>query len=300
MKIRSAVSIATVLFSTVALVACPGGNDKKQDKPFISRLRSSAQPTGPSSATTAATGATVAATAKTGKPAEAGASGGYGKGSIKGVVSFTGTAIEMKVPKKRKEADVCKDKDVTFNAVVVNDGKLQDVFIAIADGQLEGDYSSDKAVVIDQVDCMYVPRIQGAMAEQKLQIKNSDATTHNVNAALGSDVQFNKAQPKGAGAIDASFEEPGIYRLKCDVHPWMRSFIVTTDNPFYAVSGADGSFNIGKVPDGKYKVVAWHARYGQKEGTVEIKGGAAVEANFSYDGSEKEPAENAGELTALF
>jgi hypothetical protein len=121
-----------------------------------------------------------------------------------------------------------------------------------------------------------------------------------INAALGSDVQFNKAQPKGAADIDASFEEPGIYRLKCDVHPWMRTFVVTTDNPFYAVSGADGSFNIGKVPDGKYKIVAWHARYGQKEATVEIKGGAAVEANFSYDGSEKEPAENAGELTDLF
>lgn len=297
MKIRSAVSIATLLLSAAALVACPGGNDNKQDKAFISRLRSSAQPTSPSSATTAATRATAANTAK---PAGAGATGGYGKGAIKGVVSFTGKAIEMKVPKKRKEADVCKDKDVTFNAVVVNDGKLKDVFIAIADEQLEGDYSSDKAVTINQVDCMYEPRIQGAMADQKLQIKNSDATTHNVNAALGSDVQFNKAQPKGAADIDASFEEPGIYRLKCDVHPWMRSFIVTTDNPFYAVSGADGSFNIGKVPDGKYKIIAWHARYGQKEATVEIKGGAAVEANFSYDGSEKEPAENAGELTDLF
>ncbi len=297
MKIRSAVSIATLLLSAAALVACPGGNDNKQDKPFISRLRNSAQPTGPSSATTAATSATVAATAKTNG---AGATGGYGKGAIKGVVSFTGKAIEMKVPKKRKEADVCKDKEVMFNAVVVNDGKLKDVFIAIADEQLEGDYSSDKPVTIDQVDCMYSPRIQGAMADQKLRIKNSDATTHNVNAALGSDVQFNKAQPKGAADIDASFEEPGIYRLKCDVHPWMRTFIVTTDNPFYSVSGADGSFNIGKVPDGKYKIVAWHARYGQKEATVEIKGGAAVEANFSYDGSEKEPAENAGELTDLF
>ena len=72
-------------------------------------------------------------------------------------------------------------------------------------------------------------------------------------------MQFNKAQPKGAGEIEAAFEEPGIYRLR-DVHPWMRAFLVTTDNPFHAVSGADGSFSIPKVPDGEYTMVAWHSQ----------------------------------------
>ena len=52
----------------------------------------------------------------------------------------------MKVPTKRAEAELCKDKEIKYNAVVVNDGKLQDVFIGIADEQFKADYESDKAV----------------------------------------------------------------------------------------------------------------------------------------------------------
>jgi plastocyanin len=294
MKVRSFASIASLTLAAAALVACPGGDKKPSGA-------TTAMPAPATSGNAAATANAAATGSATTKPASTGgAAASYGKGTIKGVVSFTGTPIEMKVPKKRKEADLCKDKEIKYNAVVVNDGKLQDVFVAIADGQLEGEYSVETTAQVDQKDCMYAPRIQGVMPEQMIQIKNSDATTHNVNASLGSEVQFNKAQPKGSPNLDQSFDEPGIYRMKCDVHPWMRSFVIASDNPFHAVSGADGSFSIGKVPDGKYKVIAWHSQYGPKEMTIEVKDGAAAEANFSYDGTEKEPAENAGELKDLF
>jgi len=287
MSFRSLVSLTTVALASVALLTgCPGGDQGKSSGGSKSSKPSTAKPTGSAGATKTA--------------ADPGAGAKFGKGVIKATVKFTGEAPEMKVPKKRGEAEFCKDKEVAYNAVVHKDGKLQDVYVGLADEQFKGDYSDDaKPVSIDQVDCMYTPRIQGAMPEQEIKIKNSDATLHNVNAGKGAATLFNSAQPKGAGDLVKSFEEPGIYRLKCDVHSWMRAFVVISDNPFHGVTGADGTATINKVPDGKYKLVAWHSQYGKKVKDVEVKGGE-VAVEIEFDGTEEEPAENKGELNDLF
>ncbi|MCA9618509.1 MAG: hypothetical protein KC731_05800 [Myxococcales bacterium] len=293
MNTRSMLSIATLaLASAVVLTGCPddkgaGATGGKPSRPGTTAKPGSSGDTAPAASTGKA------------EPKPAGGGEAYGKGVIKATVKFTGTAPEMKVPKKRAEAEFCKDEEVKFNAVVVNDGKLQDVFVGIADGQLSGDYEAGSPVEIDQKGCMYHPRLAAVMPEQEMVIKNSDPTLHNVNASKGATTLFNTAQPKGAPDLKKSFEETGVYKLKCDVHSWMRAFVITSDNPFFGVTGADGTTSIEKVPDGKHKVIAWHSQYGKKEKEVEVKGGE-VTVDFEFDGTEEEPAENKGELNDLF
>lgn len=284
---RPTVSIATlVAAAALVLTGCP-----EEQKPAA----------GTTGGTPAAK-TTGAAAAGTGTAAAAKPSGGAGKmgeGVIKGVVNFTGEAPEMKVPSKRKDQPVCKDKEVVHNAVITKDGKIQDVLIYIGDGQLTG-YTATGPAKVDQVDCNYVPRIQALLPDQTLQVLNSDATLHNVHAKFGTESKFNQAQQKGAPPIEKSFEDTGIYRLQCDVHSWMRAFVVVTENPFNAVSGADGTFTIEKVPDGKYTLTAWHSQYGKKEKKdVEVKAGTPADVTFEYDGTEDEPPENQGELNDM-
>ena len=79
--------------------------------------------------------------------------------------------------------------------------------------------------------------------------------------------------PKGA---DLTFEFPAaepFLRFKCDVHPWMFSYVSIFDHPYFAVTGADGSFTIKNVPDGKYTLVIAHRKAGNVEKPVEVKGG---------------------------
>jgi plastocyanin len=289
MNVRSIVSIATVALAAAALAGCPS-DDQGGGKPTGSPGPKPAGSTKPASTGTASA-------APTGD--SAGGDAAYGKGVIKGVVSFSGEAPAMKVPKKRATADFCKDKQVNHNAVMVKDGKLKDVFVGIDNGQLKGQYEADKPATVDQKDCMYEPRMAGLLVGQEVQVKNSDATMHNVNAGRGTDTLFNQGQPKDSPAITKTFDEPGLVRFQCDVHSWMRSFAMVMDNPFFAISGEDGSFKIEKVPDGKYKVVAWHSQFGKKEQEIEVKGGE-VEVKFEFDGTEEEPAENKGELNDLF
>jgi plastocyanin len=289
MNVRSIVSIAALsLVTTAFLTGCPSDGGKGDSGKSGAGKTPTAKPAGSTKPASTGTGA-----------AAGGGAAKFGKGVIKGTVTFTGEAPEMKVPKKRGEAEFCKDTEVKYNAVVVADGKLKDVFVAIADEQLKGEYEAEGSANVNQTACMYEPRVQGVLTEQDLLIKNSDPTLHNVNAGSGANTLFNTAQPKGAPDLKKSFEETGIFRLKCDVHSWMRAFVIATDNPFNAVSGDDGAFSIAKVPDGKYKLVAWHSQFGKKEKEAEVKGGE-ITVDFEFDGTEDEPAENKGELKDLF
>ncbi len=250
--------------------------------------------TGAGTSTSDATSPTKAS----GAPAAGGSL--YGKGVIKGTVKFEGEAVPMEVPKKRKELDHCKSKEIKLNAILVNGEKLQDVYVGIAAGQLKGKYKPKAPATIDQVDCVYSPRIQGILAGQVVTIKNSDPTMHNVNASFGKKTLFNTGQPKGTKPFKKDdFDEPGIYRVKCDIHTWMRAFVVASDNPFHAISDKDGNFKIEQVPDGEYKMIAWHSQYGEKKQTVKVTGGE-VKVEFVYDGIEEEPKENKGELNDVF
>jgi plastocyanin len=228
--------------------------------------------------------------------------GKMGTATIKGVVDFSGKAPEMKVPKKRKDMDFCKDKEVKYNAVVEKGGKLAEVFVRIANDSVKGEYAAPKEhASINQVDCMYAPRIQGVVAGQEIDIKNSDGTLHNVHTYKGMESWFNQAQPKGSPAISKpSPEEAKVVKFVCDVHPWMRGFVVVTSHPFFSVTNHEGAFTIEKVPAGEHTIEAWHPHYGLKTAKVKAEDGKAAEVTFSYDGTEKEPDENKDELKDLW
>ncbi|MEP7122058.1 MAG: carboxypeptidase regulatory-like domain-containing protein [Byssovorax sp.] len=227
--------------------------------------------------------------------------GPMGTATIKGVVNFSGKAPEMKVPKKRKDAEFCKTKEVKYNAVLVDGGKLQETFVRLANDSVKGEYPAPaKHAEIDQNDCMYAPRIQGVIAGQEIDIKNQDGTLHNVHTFKGTETWFNQAQPKGSPEISKELEDTKVVKFTCDVHPWMRGFVVVSSHPFFAVTGKDGSFTIDKVPAGKYDIEAWHPHYGLKKATVEVADGKSADVTFAYDGTEKEPDENKDEMKDLF
>lgn len=221
-------------------------------------------------------------------------------GVIRGFVNFTGKAPVMKIASRRKDTEYCKKFMVPHNAVIVNGGKLADTLVRIEVGAVKGNFKAPPVPVrMAASGCTLQPRLLGVLAGQEVEINNGDATLHSVHAWRGSESWFNEAQPMGAPPIVRSVDEAGIYRLTSDVFPWMRSFIVATDHPFFAVSEADGSFQIPKVPAGKYTLEAWHSIYGVKKATVEVIADQTVELSFSYDGKEPEPPENQGELKAL-
>ena len=127
------------------------------------------------------------------------------------------------------------------------------------------------AGLLDQKHCEYSPRVMVIPRGAKLKMGSSDPTLHNVNmqGAAG----YNMALLQGT-QVSRPMLEPGLVRMKCDAgHWWMRGYLHVVEHPYYAITPADGRFELDDVPPGTYEVVMWHEGWsviGQNAGRVEF------------------------------
>ena len=70
--------------------------------------------------------------------------------------------------------------------------------------------------------------------------------------------------------------------FKCDVHNWMNACVGVLDHPFYAVSGADGAFDLKGLPPGTYTIEAWHEKLGTQTQTVTIGAKETKDVAFTF------------------
>jgi len=206
-------------------------------------------------------------------------------GSVKGTVLFEGEPPDQ--PTVKRDADPKCGKDRPDEAVVVTKGKLRDVVVRIQNGTTGTHDAPKDPVVLDQKDCSYVPRVSGIVAGQKVVVKNSDGTFHNVWGQLAGKDLWNKPQgPKAADlTLDPAAAKAGdVVELKCGVHAWMHGYIAVQDSPYFAVTDSEGKFEIKGLPVGTYTLEAWHPVLGTKSMQIVIGKGKRgdVTARFSY------------------
>ena len=106
----------------------------------------------------------------------------------------------------------------------------------------------------------YEPHVQAVTVGTQLTLVNSDGVLHNVHGSIGPTQAFNLADADQRAACSrASLTRPGLVRLQCDAgHTWMSAYVYVFNHPYFAVTGADGRFEIKDVPAGHYTVEYWH------------------------------------------
>jgi hypothetical protein len=197
-------------------------------------------------------------------------------GSVSGVIKFDGTLARMRPINMAAEPACAKEHAghpaMTEEAVAGSDGTLQNVIV-----YLKGDFSQyafstpQTPVALDQKGCQYHPHVLALMADQEFDVINSDPVTHNIHPLPMDNREWNQSQPPGSSPIHQDFARPEVaIPVKCNIHPWMKAYIGVFSNPYYQVTGEDGSFDIKNVPPGTYTVSAWHEQYGTAEQTVTI------------------------------
>ncbi len=134
-----------------------------------------------------------------------------------------------------------------------------------------------------QEGCQYVPHVMGIMVGQPFKVLNDDGILHNVHALPNVNRPFNMAMPPTRKEAEESFgKEEGMFRIKCDVHPWMQAYIGVFGNPFFAVTKTDGKFTIANLPAGTYEIEAWHEKLGTKKATVTVGASDTKQASFKF------------------
>ena len=172
---------------------------------------------------------------------------------------------------------------VPLGELVLGDGNtLVNVFVQVKNPPDKDYPTPSEPVVIDQKGCIFAPHVLGMMVGQTLQFRNSDGILHNVHGLPEVNREFNIGMPPTLKETDVVFNKPEpLFPVKCDVHPWMNSYVAVMTHPYFAVTGIDGTFTIGDLPDGTYEVEAWHERLGTQTTRVTVGDGAAS-ADFSF------------------
>ncbi|MGL4555701.1 MAG: hypothetical protein ACRC33_31420 [Gemmataceae bacterium] len=120
-------------------------------------------------------------------------------------------------------------------------------------------------VEIDQPCCKFIERITVILAGQQLVVKNSSPIAHNVKISGGADgPALNELIQAGgkANVGEVRARSFPIVPYSCSIHAWMNGYIMALPSPYYAVTDAEGRFEIKDVPAGEYRLVGWHEKIG--------------------------------------
>ena len=206
-----------------------------------------------------------------------------GGGTVQGKVTFQGQKPHLEAEKRNKDSKVCGTTGPNQTLIVGADGGLKNVIVYLKDIKAGKKLTVGKAT-IDQDKCSYIPHVQAVAVGTTLTVVNSDSVLHNVHASLGASTVFNYAMPIKNQKIPKKLAKAGIIKIKCDVHGWMNGAIGVMDNPYFAVTGDDGSFSLTDVPAGSYAVEAWQERLGNQSQQVTVPAGGSATADFHFSG----------------
>jgi hypothetical protein len=208
-------------------------------------------------------------------------------GSITGKVMLEGAAPKND-PIKMNADPVClqvnKGVQTQETYMVGSGGELENVFVYVKDGLGSLTFTAPTTpVTLDQRGCRYRPHVFGIMIGQPLEILNSDPTLHNIHAVPKVNREFNTGQPiQGMKTSQTFTTKEVMLPFKCDVHGWMNAYVGVLDHPYFAVSGASGTFEIANLPPGNYTIEAWHERGGAQTQMVTIGPKETKDVAFTF------------------
>ena len=221
---------------------------------------------------------TVALAARGEKPREGG-------GGISGKVTVEGTLPAAKPINMAAEPDCAKmykTPPLRDELVAGSEGALENVVVYVSAGAPEESAAPSQQVQMVQKGCRFAPHVIAVLAGQGVEMVNQDTTSHNIHPLATNNREWNKIQPPGSAPLEETFARPEFIPVKCNIHPWMHSYIAVLKTSHFAVTGDNGAFNLGSLPPGKYTITAWHETLGTQTQEVTVTGSETVPVNFTF------------------
>jgi len=206
--------------------------------------------------------------------------------SLKGTVKFEGTAPKPSPIDMSADPLCAKARSTpatTEDIVVGADGGVANVVVYVSDGLSSHSFPPpEQPATLEQKGCQYRPHVLALQANQKLEVVNSDETTHNIHPTPNNNREWNMSQPHGVPLEQSFAREEIAIPVKCNVHPWMRGYIAVFKHPYFAVTDKNGSFELKNLPPGTYTITAWQEKLGPQIQKVTVAAGESKTLDFAF------------------
>lgn len=208
-------------------------------------------------------------------------------GSVEGVIRYSGIRRDEPVPVDR-DLPICDpdgDGMMPAGSIALGGGGVLSGAIVRIEGIASGAAFAPPEPVIDNLGCVFVPRLQLAATGQLLTATNSDPILHNTHLfqSAGNRSLVNIALPGAGNTARKPLRKAGLIDVRCDAHKWMAAHVWVSDHPYVALSGVDGRFRIDGVPPGTWQAVAWHEVFGERRAEVQVAPGGTVTLDVTFE-----------------
>ena len=199
-------------------------------------------------------------------------------GTIVGTVNLTGTAPAGKTTAVGQDTDICGTEQQTADVVVGPGAGIQ--WAAVWVSSASGATASPEPPKLDQNGCTFDPKVIIVRPGEEMAVMNSDGILHNVHTYSEKNTPMNKAQPGFVKTMPLTFDKAEVIQVRCDVHGWMKAWIVVVDSPYAVVTDERGSFSLAGVPAGTHQLTVWHGALGEQTQEVTVSEGKETSVRF--------------------
>ena len=204
--------------------------------------------------------------------------------TIKGNVRFTGTVVQPKALAVTSDRYVCGEYKDAQDLIVSADRGIRNAVVSLETPPPGAKwYGFGPPPQIDQNECVFIPRVVLVPVGGTMEFLNSDRLLHNIRSRnIKHNRAFNRTQPR-ARTIPITFAKSEIVQVGCDLHSWMRSWVVVADHPFYTITGYDGEFTLGNVPPGRYTLEVWQEVLGTVTMEITVGNESVTDVTIEMD-----------------
>lgn len=172
-----------------------------------------------------------------------------------------------------------------YDFVVDSRRGLKDA-IVLLEGVVSGKPFDLSVPLIEARDCKFEPFMTVVRNGHAVEVINMDPVMHDIqgyetSTEAGNRVLFNTPlimnhqhrrgdlyamhnHAPGKSLVGPVYLNKGrrTFYMQCGFHAYMESWAMAVDNPYYALTDAEGKFVIDGIPPGTYQMVVWHPQTG--------------------------------------